>query len=214
MLAPPFYYNLLLGSLGTLNATPLNLALLVSALPSGATWAATGIGRFQFPINALAVTMGGHVRVGLEDALYMDACNAISPQIHGSWNVSYTWHTLLGENKQHIRNPPTDRIACGRMSAMPVVDALSSSVQRPKRVLLLIEGPGNGGDFAASMQSGLEAHGCQVITHNGVVDWPDRIDMVIGYGPFTLTEGNLLPARCEARHVSQHPPTILRLVAH
>jgi 3-keto-5-aminohexanoate cleavage enzyme len=73
VLAPPFYYNLLLGSLGTLNATPLNLALLVNALPTGATWAATGIGRFQFPINALAVTMGGHVRVGLEDALYMDA---------------------------------------------------------------------------------------------------------------------------------------------
>jgi 3-keto-5-aminohexanoate cleavage enzyme len=73
VLAPPFYYNLLLGSLGTLTATPLNLAVLVNALPAGATWAATGIGRYQFPINALAVTMGGHVRVGLEDALYMDA---------------------------------------------------------------------------------------------------------------------------------------------
>jgi uncharacterized protein (DUF849 family) len=33
---------------------------------------ATGIGRYQFHINSLAVTMGGHVRVGLEDALYSD----------------------------------------------------------------------------------------------------------------------------------------------
>ena len=73
ILQPPFYYNLLLGSLGTLSAAPLNLALMVNALPAAAVWAAAGIGRFQFQVNALAVTMGGHVRVGLEDALYMDA---------------------------------------------------------------------------------------------------------------------------------------------
>ena len=77
---------------------------------------------------------------------------------------------------------------------MPVADELPIPVRSHQRVLLLIEGPGNGGDFAASMRAGLEAHGCQVIIHNGVVDWPGGIDMVIGYGPFTLTEGNLLPA--------------------
>ncbi len=69
----PIYLNLLLGSLGTLSATPLNLAFLVQALPAGATWAAAGIGRYQFSMNSLAITMGGHVRVGLEDNLYMNA---------------------------------------------------------------------------------------------------------------------------------------------
>ena len=73
ILRPPCYVNILLGSRGTLAATPLNLATMVHALPAGTTWAATGIGRFQFPVNAMAVTMGGHVRVGLEDSLYMDA---------------------------------------------------------------------------------------------------------------------------------------------
>lgn len=73
VLRPPFYVNLLLGSRGTLAATPLNLALMAQAVPAGATWAATGIGRFQFPVNAMAITMGGHVRVGLEDSLFMDA---------------------------------------------------------------------------------------------------------------------------------------------
>jgi uncharacterized protein (DUF849 family) len=72
VLRPPFYVNVLLGSRGTLAATPLNLALMMQALPQGATWAGAGIGRFQFPVNAMAVTMGGHVRVGLEDNLYMD----------------------------------------------------------------------------------------------------------------------------------------------
>ena len=56
-----------------MSATPLNLAFLVQALPAGATWAAAGIGRYQFSMNSLAITMGGHVRVGLEDNLYMNA---------------------------------------------------------------------------------------------------------------------------------------------
>lgn len=73
VLREPFYFNLLLGSLGTLAATPLHLALLVEKLPAGATWAAAGIGRYQLAMNAMAVTMGGHVRVGLEDNLFMDA---------------------------------------------------------------------------------------------------------------------------------------------
>lgn len=73
ILRPPCYVNILLGSRGTLAATPMNLATMVQALPAGAVWAATGIGRFQFAVNAMSVTMGGHVRVGLEDSLYMDA---------------------------------------------------------------------------------------------------------------------------------------------
>jgi uncharacterized protein (DUF849 family) len=72
VLREPFYFNLLLGSLGTVSATPLNLASIVAGLPSGSTWAAAGIGRFQFPMNSLAVTMGGNVRIGLEDNLYED----------------------------------------------------------------------------------------------------------------------------------------------
>jgi uncharacterized protein (DUF849 family) len=73
VLREPFYFNLLLGSLGTLSATPFHLASLVMSLPSGATWAAAGIGRFQFPMNSLAIVTGGHVRVGLEDNLFLDA---------------------------------------------------------------------------------------------------------------------------------------------
>lgn len=72
VLAEPLVFNLLLGSLGTLSATPFNLAALVQALPDGATWAGAGIGRFQLFVNSLAITMGGHVRVGLEDNVWLD----------------------------------------------------------------------------------------------------------------------------------------------
>ena len=73
VLEPPLYVNVLLGSLGTLAATPANLVAVVRALPSGATWSAAGIGRFQLAVGGLAIAMGGHVRVGLEDALWLDA---------------------------------------------------------------------------------------------------------------------------------------------
>lgn len=73
VLREPFYFNLLLGSLGSLSATPFNLASLVMQLPQAATWAAAGIGRFQLAMNSLAVVTGGHVRIGLEDNLFMDA---------------------------------------------------------------------------------------------------------------------------------------------
>jgi len=72
VLHEPFYFNLLLGSLGTLSATPFHLSTLTTSLPPNATWAAAGIGKFQFYVNSMAITMGGHVRVGLEDNLFMD----------------------------------------------------------------------------------------------------------------------------------------------
>ena len=72
VLRPPFYCNILLGSLGTLSAMPFNLAVAVRALPPKVTWAAAGIGRFQLQMNAMAIAMGGHVRVGIEDNIWYD----------------------------------------------------------------------------------------------------------------------------------------------
>ena len=72
VLREPFYFNLFFGSLGTLSATPHNLTTLIENLPPDATWAGAGIGRFQFFVNSMTITMGGQVRVGLEDNLYFD----------------------------------------------------------------------------------------------------------------------------------------------
>jgi uncharacterized protein (DUF849 family) len=41
-------------------------------LPQGANWAGFGISRMQMPMAATAVAMGGNVRVGLEDNIYLD----------------------------------------------------------------------------------------------------------------------------------------------
>jgi len=41
-------------------------------LPEGAVWSAFGISRFQFPMVAAAVLLGGNARVGLEDNIYIE----------------------------------------------------------------------------------------------------------------------------------------------
>ena len=43
-----------------------------NALPTGANWAAFGISRMEMPMVAQAVILGGHVRVGLEDNIYLE----------------------------------------------------------------------------------------------------------------------------------------------
>lgn len=60
---------------GVRYALPSSTEALVfgrSLLPPGAAWSAFGIGRFAFPIVAQAWLLGGHVRIGLEDTIYLD----------------------------------------------------------------------------------------------------------------------------------------------
>jgi uncharacterized protein (DUF849 family) len=45
---------------------------MVDMLPEGSNWAAFGIGAMQMPMVAQAVLLGGNVRVGLEDNLYLE----------------------------------------------------------------------------------------------------------------------------------------------
>jgi uncharacterized protein (DUF849 family) len=49
--------------------TPQALVAAVAALPAGATWSATGIGRTTLPVALAALSAGGHLRVGMEDTV-------------------------------------------------------------------------------------------------------------------------------------------------
>lgn len=72
MLRAPFYANLLVGSRGTADLNAANLTAMVTSLPEGTTWALAGIGRHQTSAHAVAIGLGGHIRVGLEDNPYFD----------------------------------------------------------------------------------------------------------------------------------------------
>ncbi len=68
----PAQFQFVMGVRGGLEATEENLKLLVSRIPKGSTWTVAGIGRHEFPMAELALKMGGHVRVGLEDNIYLE----------------------------------------------------------------------------------------------------------------------------------------------
>ncbi|MCQ2262218.1 MAG: 3-keto-5-aminohexanoate cleavage protein [Bacteroidales bacterium] len=68
----PMQFNFVLGVPGCTPATVDNLCWLVNKIPAGSTWTATGIGRYAFTLAAPAIAMGGNVRVGFEDNLYLE----------------------------------------------------------------------------------------------------------------------------------------------
>jgi 3-keto-5-aminohexanoate cleavage enzyme len=70
LLTFPQHVDLVLGVPGGLEATAQNLCDLVDDLPRDCTWSVAGVGRGQLPMAMVAIAMGGHVRVGLEDNLY------------------------------------------------------------------------------------------------------------------------------------------------
>ncbi len=71
LIDPPPLFQLCLGIPWGAPADPRTLMAMHAALPPGALWSAFGIGREQFPMLAQAVLLGGNVRVGLEDNLYL-----------------------------------------------------------------------------------------------------------------------------------------------
>ena len=68
---PPGLFQICLGISWGQPANPEAVAYMRSLLPPGAVWFAFGISLHQFPIAAQTVLLGGHVRVGLEDNLYL-----------------------------------------------------------------------------------------------------------------------------------------------
>ncbi|NLN83155.1 MAG: 3-keto-5-aminohexanoate cleavage protein [Firmicutes bacterium] len=67
----PMHFNLVLGVNGGISAEPRDLLFMVESLPADSTYTATGIGRAAFPIATMAMILGGHVRVGFEDNVYL-----------------------------------------------------------------------------------------------------------------------------------------------
>ena len=61
--------DLVMGVPGGMPGDVATLATAVAALPPGATWSATGIGRATLPVLLGALAAGGHLRVGMEDTL-------------------------------------------------------------------------------------------------------------------------------------------------
>jgi len=66
----PAHFQLVMGVDGGVPATAENLIHMHNQLPLNSTFSVAGIGKWQLPITTIAILIGGHVRVGLEDNIY------------------------------------------------------------------------------------------------------------------------------------------------
>ena len=82
LLQPPLHVQFVLGVRGALAASRQNVELLVSRLAqldqaynrtgTPSSWGVAGIGRHEFPMAEIAAQLGGNLRVGLEDNIYLE----------------------------------------------------------------------------------------------------------------------------------------------
>ncbi len=72
VLKPPYHFSLIMGVLGGIPASTRHLVDQVDSLPPDSHWQVIGISLAQWPLVAAAITMGGNVRVGLEDNFYLE----------------------------------------------------------------------------------------------------------------------------------------------
>lgn len=68
----PLHFSFVLGVIGGMTGEERDFNFLKESLPEGATYSVTGIGRYEFSLVELSIQAGGHVRVGLEDNIYLE----------------------------------------------------------------------------------------------------------------------------------------------
>jgi len=101
-------FQLCLGIAGGAPATPQAMLALRDALPPGAQWGAFGISRSEFPMVAQAAILGGNVRVGLEDNLYLSAGRLAS-----NGELVEKAIRILDLLDVHVMTPAETRVALG-----------------------------------------------------------------------------------------------------
>ncbi|QLG64138.1 BKACE family enzyme [Halorarum salinum] len=72
LLEEPYYVNIIFGHGTFTMPSPENVLNMIRNLPEGAEFNLLAVGRHQLPLTTLSAIMGGHVRVGMEDNLYLE----------------------------------------------------------------------------------------------------------------------------------------------
>jgi 3-keto-5-aminohexanoate cleavage enzyme len=72
LLQPPYYFNLILGNVACAQADLLHAGIMIRDLPDRSFWSLGGVGDAQITMNSISISIGGGVRVGLEDTIWYD----------------------------------------------------------------------------------------------------------------------------------------------
>ena len=81
LIEAPLYFNIIFGNVSGMQTNFFSMASALTSLPDRSYWAFGGIGIQQLKANAVAIAMGGGVRVGLEDNLFFDKSKKLATNI-------------------------------------------------------------------------------------------------------------------------------------
>lgn len=102
ILKPPYYFNLILGNIACAQADILHAGIMINDLPEDSVWGLGGIGANQLKINSLAISIGGGVRVGLEDNIWYDKSRT---KLAKNIDLLKRIHSIAKVNERKIMEP-------------------------------------------------------------------------------------------------------------
>jgi 3-keto-5-aminohexanoate cleavage enzyme len=68
----PMHFDFVMGVNGGISGEPRDLLFMAESIPAGSTWTVSGVGKAEYPMITMGILMGGHVRVGFEDNVYLE----------------------------------------------------------------------------------------------------------------------------------------------
>ena len=102
LIAPPYYFNLLLGNIACAQADMMQAGIMIRELPEQASWSLAGIGTAQLKMNSLAIAFGGGVRVGIEDNIWYDAART---KLASNCDLLKRIQVIAAANSRDIMSP-------------------------------------------------------------------------------------------------------------
>lgn len=110
LLAPPYYFNLILGNIACAQADILHAGVMLSDLPSESLWSLGGVGDSQLSINSMSISIGGGVRVGIEDNIFYDRNRT---KLARNIDLLKRIHAIAEANERSIMTPNEMRYKLG-----------------------------------------------------------------------------------------------------
>ncbi len=102
LLEPPHYFGLIIGNIACAQADLLHCGVMIRDLPEGSVWSIGGVGDAQLMMNSLAISIGGGVRVGLEDNIYYDSQRT---RLATNLDLVKRIHVIAEANEKAIMKP-------------------------------------------------------------------------------------------------------------
>jgi 3-keto-5-aminohexanoate cleavage enzyme len=109
LLEKPYWIQTVMGYQTSSFPTVENVLQIVKEFPEGSMWLCSAIGPFQLPLTTLAMLMGGHVRVGLEDNVYYTR----GRKAHGNGELVQRTVRIANELNRDIATPAQARMMLG-----------------------------------------------------------------------------------------------------